>query len=108
MNDAARPSSPLPEDAAAASSTPARRRKAGRQPAAVADAPEVPTAADTAAIGRLIDEIMPLLIARFRAGRMGELEVRRAGWHVRVRRPAEELAPTTATAKKPANAQRSS
>ncbi|MET1232327.1 MAG: biotin/lipoyl-containing protein [Candidatus Limnocylindrales bacterium] len=59
---------------------------------------EVPTAADAAAIGRLLDEILPLLIARFRAGRMGELEVRRAGWHVRVRRPADELAPTTVDA----------
>lgn len=54
---------------------------------------EVPTTADGAAIGRLVDEILPLLIARFRAGQMGELEVRRADWHVRVRRPADELAP---------------
>jgi biotin carboxyl carrier protein len=53
-----------------------------------------PTSADAAAIGRLVDEILPLLIARFRAGRMGELEIRREGWHVRVRRPADELAPT--------------
>jgi biotin carboxyl carrier protein len=56
---------------------------------------ELPTAADAVAIGRLVDEILPLLIARFRAGRMGELEVRRAGWHVRVRRPADELSPMT-------------
>ena len=60
----------------------------------VTDPPgQVPTSADAVAIGRLVDEILPLLIARFRAGRMGELEVRRAGWHVRVRRPADELAP---------------
>ena len=56
-------------------------------------APDGPTSADAVAIGRLVDEILPLLIARFRAGRMGELEVRREGWHVRVRRPADELAP---------------
>jgi acetyl-CoA carboxylase biotin carboxyl carrier protein len=55
--------------------------------------PATPTSADAAAIERLVDEILPLLIARFRAGRMGELEVRREGWHVRVRRPADELAP---------------
>jgi biotin carboxyl carrier protein len=61
---------------------------------AVLDPPVVvPTTEDAAAIGRLVDEILPLLIARFRAGRMGELEVRREGWHVRVRRPADELAP---------------
>jgi biotin carboxyl carrier protein len=53
-----------------------------------------PTSADAAAIGRLVDEILPLLIARFRAGRMGELEIRREGWHVRVRRPADEPAAT--------------
>jgi biotin carboxyl carrier protein len=98
VDEAARPSSPSPEDASRASATSAGRRKAARQPAPLANAPEVPTAADTAAISRLIDEIMPLLIARFRAGRMGELEVRRAGWHVRVRRPADELAPMAGAA----------
>jgi biotin carboxyl carrier protein len=98
VDDAARPSPPSPADASTASAAPAGRRKAGRQPAVVAGAPEVPTAADSAAISRLIDEIMPLLIARFRAGRMGELEVRRAGWHVRVRRPADELAPMAGAA----------
>ena len=60
---------------------------AGPAPSLEVAAPEVPTSADAAAIGRLVDEILPLLIARFRAGRMGELEVRREGWHVRVRRP---------------------
>ena len=55
-------------------------------------ATETPTTADAAAMGRLVDEILPLLIARFRAGRMGELEVRRAEWHVRLRRPLGEPA----------------
>ena len=63
-----------------------------------AAAPEVPTSADAAAIGHLVDEILPLLIARFRAGRMGELEVRREGWHVRVRRPFDEPSQTVVTA----------
>lgn len=62
-------------------------------PAVPGPLPIVPTTEDAAAIGRLVDEVLPLLIARFRAGRMGELEVRREGWHVRVRRPADELAP---------------
>ena len=77
MDDAARPSSPSPEDAAAAS----RRPTAGARPAGSRSRrqrAEVPTAADTAAISRLTDEILPPLIARFRARRMGELEVRRA------------------------------
>ena len=95
MDDAARPSPPSPDDASPSQVAPAGRRKARRRASARAKAPEVPTRADTAAISRLIDEIMPLLIARFRAGRMGELEVRRAGWHVRVRRPADESAPSS-------------
>ena len=66
--------------------------------------PDVPTTADAAAIGRLVDEILPLLIARFRAGRMGELEVRRAGWHVRVRRPADDMAPMAGAAASTRNA----
>ena len=78
-----------------------------------ADAPTVsldrpadpPTSADAAAIGRLVDEILPLLIARFRAGRMGELEVRREGWHVRVRRPADDLAPMSGGASQPRGAE---
>ena len=98
MDDAGRPASLSPDAASASSAAPAGRRKAGKQPATVAKAPEVPTPADTAAISRLIDEIMPLLIARFRAGRMGELEVRRAGWHVRVRRPADEPASSSSSA----------
>ncbi|HEY8167172.1 MAG TPA: biotin/lipoyl-containing protein [Candidatus Limnocylindrales bacterium] len=59
-------------------------------------AAEIPTTGDSAAISRLVDEILPLLIARFRAGRMAEIEVHRAGWHVRVRRSADELT-TSAT-----------
>lgn len=62
-------------------------------PVAATDGMPREPSADAVAIERLVDDILPLLIARFRAGRMGELEVRRGDWHVRVRRPAEELAP---------------
>lgn len=44
-------------------------------------------AADAATIARLADEVLPLLIARLGASGLGELEVRQAGWRVRLRRP---------------------
>ena len=34
----------------------------------------------------LTDEVLPALIARLRASRLGELEVRTDDWHVRLRR----------------------
>lgn len=37
-------------------------------------------------IGRLADELLPLLIARLGASSLGELEVRQDGWRVRLRR----------------------
>ena len=53
---------PSPDDASARRRhRPADARQAS-SPATVATAPEVPTPADTAAISRLIDEIMPLLM----------------------------------------------
>jgi biotin carboxyl carrier protein len=39
-------------------------------------------------IGRLADQILPLLIARLGASGLGELEVRQDGWRVRLRRGA--------------------
>jgi biotin carboxyl carrier protein len=44
---------------------------------------------DREAIERLADEILPALIARLGASDLGELEVARGGWHVRLRRPLE-------------------
>lgn len=47
-------------------------------------------------IGRLADELLPLLIARFGASGLGELEVRQDGWRVRLRRQANNGAPAPA------------
>jgi acetyl-CoA carboxylase biotin carboxyl carrier protein len=45
-----------------------------------------PGSADGPDIDELTREILPALIARLRASRLGELEVRTAAWRVRVRR----------------------
>jgi biotin carboxyl carrier protein len=45
--------------------------------------PDDPSRSD---IGRLTGEIIPALIARLGASSLGELEVRRDGWRVRIRR----------------------
>jgi acetyl-CoA carboxylase biotin carboxyl carrier protein len=41
------------------------------------------------AVASLTDEVLPALIARLRASRLGELEIRSAGWRVRLRREPE-------------------
>jgi acetyl-CoA carboxylase biotin carboxyl carrier protein len=46
--------------------------------------------ADHAAIDRLADELLPVLVARLGATGLGELEVREGDWRVRLRRPAGE------------------
>jgi len=56
-------------------------RTARRSPA-----PAAPSAGDAAAVGRLADELLPALIARLEASTLGELEIRRNGWRVRLRR----------------------
>jgi biotin carboxyl carrier protein len=43
---------------------------------------------DAAALERLADELLPPLIAHFNASGLGELEIRRGEWRVRVRAPA--------------------
>ncbi len=45
--------------------------------------------ADHAAIDRLSVELLPSLIAKLGATRLGELEVREGAWRVRLRRPAD-------------------
>lgn len=45
-------------------------------------------AADHAGIDRLLDSIVPSLIAKLATLNVGELEVREGDWHVRLRRPA--------------------
>jgi biotin carboxyl carrier protein len=55
-------------------------------------------ARDRAEISRLADEVLPALAARLGASGLGELEVRGAGWRVRLRRqpsPAEGSTETT-------------
>jgi biotin carboxyl carrier protein len=50
-------------------------------------------AADHAAIDRLSEQLLPALIAKLGATGLGELEVREGGWRVRLRRPADGVAP---------------
>ncbi|HEX8940818.1 MAG TPA: hypothetical protein VF763_11725 [Candidatus Limnocylindrales bacterium] len=45
-------------------------------------------AADHGAITRLADDLLPALIAKLTASGLGELEVRQAGWRIRLRMPA--------------------
>jgi len=54
--------------------------------AATGRQPTGPAADEPVGIDALIDEILPALIARLRASRLGELEVRSQGWRVRLRR----------------------
>ena len=56
--------------------------------------PERSEGDEGAAIGALTEKVLPALIARLRASRLGELEVRSDGWRVRLRREA----PSTNTA----------
>jgi biotin carboxyl carrier protein len=45
--------------------------------------------ADHAAIDRLVDELLPALVAKLSATELGEIEVREGAWKVRLRRPAD-------------------
>ena len=53
----------------------------GRRPASTGGQP-------SAGLDALTDEVLPALIARLRASRLGELEIRTATWRVRLRRDA--------------------
>jgi biotin carboxyl carrier protein len=59
-------------------------RDATRKPAAVTD----PRTADHAGIDRLVDGLVPALIAKLGSLNVGELEVREGDWRIRLRRPA--------------------
>ena len=48
---------------------------------------------DHSAIDRLVDELLPALIAKLSATELGEIEVREGAWKVRLRRPAHGRAP---------------
>ncbi|MGZ6295304.1 MAG: acetyl-CoA carboxylase biotin carboxyl carrier protein [Candidatus Limnocylindrales bacterium] len=68
------------------------------RPARRAPAPAALPAADAAAMSRLADELLPALIARLEASTLGELEIRRNGWRVRLRRATLDARPTEGTA----------
>ena len=62
---------------------------------------QVPTGADVEpgnGLDTLTDEVLPALIARLRASRLGELEVRSDGWRVRLRRDLDASRARTAGA----------
>jgi biotin carboxyl carrier protein len=70
------------------------------RPARRAPAPAAPAAGDAAAVGRLADELLPALIARLEASTLGELEIRRNGWRVRLRRATLDAAPPDAAGRR--------
>ena len=70
------------------------------------DRTDAERSADHAAIGRLSDELLPALIAKLGATGLGELEVREGGWRVRLRRPGEGAAPSTARERRPGERER--
>jgi len=49
---------------------------------------EATRVADHAAIDRLADELLPALVAKLGASRLGEIEVREGPWKIRLRAPA--------------------
>jgi biotin carboxyl carrier protein len=51
-------------------------------------------------VGRLADEVLPALIARLEASTLGELEIRRNGWRVRLRRSTLDTGSTDGTARR--------
>ncbi|MFI5255218.1 MAG: acetyl-CoA carboxylase biotin carboxyl carrier protein [Candidatus Limnocylindrales bacterium] len=53
---------------------------------------------DAAAVERLADELLPALIAHFNASGLGELEIRRGDWRVRLRAAAGKPAAVVETA----------
>jgi biotin carboxyl carrier protein len=48
-----------------------------------------PTESDAATMERLAAELLPALVARLESSSLGELEIRRGGWHIRLRRGAQ-------------------
>jgi len=53
-----------------------------------AEGTDAATGRDHEAIGRLADELLPVLIAKLTASGLGEIEIRESGWKVRLRKPA--------------------
>jgi biotin carboxyl carrier protein len=48
---------------------------------------------DHAAIDRLVDDLLPALVAKLSATELGEIEVREGAWKIRLRRPTDGLRP---------------
>lgn len=78
------------------------------RPARRGPAPAAPPATDAAAMERLTDELLPALVARLEASSLGELEIRRGDWRIRLRRgdvapaaPGPAVQPTRATTTRP-------
>ena len=72
--------------------------KGGAEPGGPSDAAdEARTAAsrlgDHAAIDRLVDDLLPALVAKLSASELGEIEVREGDWKVRLRRPPDGRPP---------------
>ena len=66
---------------------------------AVGQVPATEGETPSTGLGALTEEVVPALIARLRASRLGELEVRSGGWRVRLRRdPAAAFRPVAASA----------
>jgi len=53
----------------------------------VPDAKPADRLADHAGIGRLVDDLLPALIAKLSTTHLGEIEVREGDWRIRLRRP---------------------
>jgi biotin carboxyl carrier protein len=53
----------------------------------VPDAKPAGRLADHAGIGRLVDDLLPALIAKLSTTHLGEIEVREGDWRIRLRRP---------------------
>ena len=63
---------------------------------------------DHAEIDRLVDELLPALVAKLSATRLGEIEVREGSWKVRLRRPVDgPVAGRRASDRSPERASRS-
>lgn len=67
----------------------------GRAPASTGDGPG-------SGLEDLADEVLPALIARLRASRLGEIEVRTADWRIRLRRDTSAIARAAASGVGPA------
>ncbi|MGZ6297543.1 MAG: acetyl-CoA carboxylase biotin carboxyl carrier protein [Candidatus Limnocylindrales bacterium] len=62
-------------------------RQARREDPGPEGGPTERASLDAVAMGRLTEAVLPSLVARFEASGLGELEVRRGEWRIRLRKP---------------------